>query len=98
MAEDPGKKEDLNFLHKDADWLKSCVVTHEIKEEKGRYWVNMIFTDANDPLKKLVRPISDHPSRAVAERHADILQRQISADPRDPRPKQKPDADDIRRN
>lgn len=98
MPDDTGNKKDLDFLSKDVDWLKSCIVSHEIKEEKGRFWVVMIFTDANDPLRKLIRPINDYPSRAKAEWHANILQRQISADPRDPRPKQNNNADDIRRN
>lgn len=49
-------------------------------------------------MKKLVRPINDYHSRQKAEWHANILQRQISADPRDPRPKEEPNADDIRRN
>ncbi|MEM9930207.1 MAG: hypothetical protein AAF840_10340 [Bacteroidota bacterium] len=95
MPDQPGQSDDLNEVFKDAEWLKKCVVSHRIREEKGRFWVEMIFTDRHDPLRKLIRPISDHPSRAVAERHADILQRQISADPRDPRPKDKGDADHI---
>ena len=98
MPEDPGKKEDLNFLQNDTSWLKRSIVSHEIQERNGRFWVVMIFTDEQDPLKKLIRPISDHPSLAVAERHADILQRQISADPRDPRPKKSNDDNNIRRN
>lgn len=98
MADETGNRKDTDFLGKQAGWLKDCVVTHKIKEEKGRYWVVMVFTDRNDPMKKLIRPINDYPSRQKAEWHANILQRQISADPRDPRPKEEPNADDIRRN
>lgn len=98
MANDPGKKEDLNFLSKDADWLKDSIVSHRIREEKGRFWVDMIFTDAEDPLRVLIKPIDHYHSRNKAAVHANILQRQISADPRDPRPKQPPNADDIRAN
>jgi len=98
VADETGNPKDLDFLGKQADWLKNCIVSHKIKEEKGRYWVVMIFTDRDDSLKKLSRPINHYPSRQKAEWHANILQRQISADPRDPRPKQPPNADDIRSN
>ncbi|MEQ8704424.1 MAG: hypothetical protein RIC19_10915 [Phaeodactylibacter sp.] len=98
MSDKTGDQKDLGFLGEQAGWLKKCLVTHKIKEEKGRFWVVMVFTDRDDPLKKLVRPINDYPSRQKAEWHANIFQRQISADPRDPRPKEQPDANDIRRN
>lgn len=87
MPDDSGHKDDLKFLGAEAGWLKTCIVSHRIREEKGRYWIDMIFTDRDDPLRKLVRPISDHPSRERAEWQANLLQRQISADPRDPRAK-----------
>jgi hypothetical protein len=89
---------ELDFLHGDAGWLRHCRVTHRIREERGRYWVDMIFTDRDDPMRKLVRPISDHMTRERAEWQANILRRQVSGDARDPRPKPTPDADDIRRN
>ncbi|MEL6358730.1 MAG: hypothetical protein AAFQ01_02205 [Bacteroidota bacterium] len=98
MAEKPGSNKDLDFLSADPNWLKTCLVSHKIRSEKGRFWIDMIYTDPKDPLRKLVRTISDHPSLALAQRHADILQRQISADPRDPRKLDNKDADDIQRN
>lgn len=96
MADRP--EDELGFLDDDTDWLKNAVVTHRIREEKGRYWIDMIFTDETTPLRKLIRPINHYATRRKAEWHANILQRQISADPRDPRPKPDTDADDIRRN
>lgn len=90
--------DDLSFLHEDADWLQTSIVSHRIEEKSGRWWVVMVFTDRDDPLRKLVRPITDYPTRQRAAWHANILQRQISADPRDPRPKQNPHADDIHPN
>lgn len=98
MINENGDRRDLEFLGQDAAWLKSCLVSHEIKVEKGRFWVVMVFTDRQDPMRKLIRPINDYDSRQKAEWHANILQRQISGDHRDPRPKQQPNADDIRRN
>ncbi|MEL7159941.1 MAG: hypothetical protein AAFN92_04225 [Bacteroidota bacterium] len=98
MPDDPGKKDDLRFLGDEADWLRTSIVTHRIEEKSGRFWIVMVFTDKADPLRKLVRPITDYPTRQRAEWHANLLQRQISADPRDPRPKQDPNADDIRSN
>ena len=95
MADGPGKKKDLNFIEGNADWLKTSIVSHRIDEKSGRFWVVMVFTDRNDPLRKLIRPITDYSTKQRAEWHANILQRQISADPRDPRPKQLPNADDI---
>ncbi|MEM6394887.1 MAG: hypothetical protein AAF741_00970 [Bacteroidota bacterium] len=98
MEEKAGNEKDLNFLSADPNWLKTCVVSHRIRQEKGRFWIDMIYTDQNDPMRKLVRTISDHPSLALAQRHADILQRQISADPRDPRKLDQGHADDIQHN
>ncbi|MBC6995108.1 hypothetical protein QWY85_05260 [Neolewinella lacunae] len=95
MPEVPGKKEDLTFLAQEADWLRNSIVTHRIDEKSGRFWVVMLYTDPADALRKLVRPITDYPTRERAEWHANLLQRQISADPRDPRPKNSSDADDL---
>jgi hypothetical protein len=92
------RHDELNFLGKNADWLRHSRVTHRVREERGRFYIDMIFTDRDEPLRKLVRTISDHPTRARAEWQANILQRQISGDARDPRPKPTDDADDIRRN
>ncbi|MEM8585672.1 MAG: hypothetical protein AAGF87_15440 [Bacteroidota bacterium] len=98
MAEKPGSDKDLDFLSADPSWLKTCLVSHKIRAEKGRFWIDMIYTDQKDPMRKLIRTISDHPTLTLAQRHADILQRQISADPRDPRKLDNKDADDIQRN
>ncbi len=95
MPESPGKKEDLDFLDGDAGWLQHSTVSHRIDEKSGRFWVVMVFTDPADSVRKLVRPITDYPTRERAEWHANLLQRQISADPRDPRPKNSSDADDL---
>jgi hypothetical protein len=95
MPEQPGKEEELNFLSQETDWLKTAVVSHRIREERGRFWIDMIFSDAEQPLRKLIRPINHYSTREKAEWHANILQRQISADPRDPRPKKDNDADHL---
>ena len=88
----------LDFLEGDTGWLKRAIVSHRIREEKGRYWVDLIFTDQENPLRKLRRPIDHYPSRQKAEWHANILKRQVGGDLRDPRPKPDNDADNIRSN
>ena len=98
MADGPGKQPDLNFLGEDGDWLASSVVTPRVYEEKGRFWVSLIYTDKDDPLRKLVRVIDHYPTRRRAEMTADILRRQIGADLRDARPKKSTNADDIHPN
>ena len=97
MMDEPGDRTDLNFIDR-GDWLASSLVTTRVHEERGRWWVSLIYTAKDDALRKLVRTIDHYSTRRRAELAADILRRQIGADPRDPRPKQAPDADDIHPN
>ncbi len=67
-------------------WLKDAIVSTRVTPLDGRCLVELVFTDPQDPLHFLVRVIDTYCSRTKAEHCADIMRRQIGADPRDPRP------------
>ena len=70
----------------DYDWLKDSLVSTRISAIDGRYLVELVFTDPQDPFHCLVRVIDTYDSLKRASWFADIMRRQIGADLRDPRP------------
>lgn len=98
MPDRLGSGDELNFFGADADWLRGSHVTSHVREERGRFWVDLLFTDRDEPKRKLVRRIDHYATRAKAEWHANILLRQVRADPRDDRPQNPNDAHDLRSN
>lgn len=77
----PHDKHDYGLLGEDA-WLNDSAVTYRVREADGRWHVEMVFTNTDDPTQMLVRPIDHYPSRARAELFARNFQRQIRRDPR----------------
>lgn len=81
MPQPPPRKDDYGLLGDDS-WLETCRVNYRIRAERGRYHVEMIFTDCADPAQMLIRRIDDYPSLRKAELYAGIFLRQIRRDPR----------------
>ena len=81
MPQPPRRNDDYGLLGDDS-WLERCAVSYRIRQQRGRYHVEMIFTDCDDPAQVLVRPIDHYASRRKAELHAELFLRQIRRDPR----------------
>lgn len=98
MPDRLGSDDELGFINEDSGWLRDSYVTSHVREESGRYWVDLLFTDRSAPARKLLRPIDHYATRTQAAWYANILLRQVRADPRDDRPQIPDDDHDLRRN
>ena len=76
-----GKQADLRFLYQDS-WLQETVVQYSIECRKGRYWISMIYIDAQNPFRFLIRTINHYSSFSKAQLAALFFQRGIRRDPR----------------
>lgn len=77
-----GTVRDLAHMDRDNDWLRDSEVMTDIRPEKGRYIIYLVFVSIHDPSKVLRRRISDARTEREAELKARLYQRTAQKDPR----------------
>lgn len=76
-----GTEADLQFLHQD-DWLQETAIEYNVIPRKGRFWIKIIYVDAQNPFRFRIRTINHYSSLSKAEQAAQFFQRGIRRDPR----------------
>ena len=79
--EQPGKKQDTEFLINDK-WLMNTEVRYHLQKKKGLWELSMIYIAIENPMKFLFRKIDAYPSEKKALTFAKILQRGVRKDAR----------------
>ncbi|MEL7362358.1 MAG: hypothetical protein AAFN13_09815 [Bacteroidota bacterium] len=77
-----GTARDLAYMDRDSDWLRDSEVMVDIRPEKGRFVIYLVFVSVHDPSKVLRRRITEARSEREAHLKARLYQRTAQKDPR----------------
>ncbi|MEM6783806.1 MAG: hypothetical protein AAF624_08745 [Bacteroidota bacterium] len=72
----------LAFMDRDSDWLRDSEVMVDVRPEKGRFVIYLVFVSIHDPSKVLRRRITEARSEREAHLKARLYQRTAQKDPR----------------
>lgn len=72
---------DLNFIKEEA-WLCDTAVINKIDKRNGTYIISLVFAHAKNPLKLLIRPITEMNCKKKARMMSEIFKRQAAKDQR----------------
>lgn len=67
---------------KNKNWLQDSEVRYNIKCEKGRWKVSLIFVDIHNPSHFLIREMGDYHSERLARIYAENMQKTAAKDAR----------------
>lgn len=77
-----GTARDLAHMDRDSDWLRDSEVMVDIRPEKGRFVIYLVFVSIHDPSRFVRRRISEARSEREAHLKARLYQRTAQKDPR----------------
>ncbi|HKK87266.1 MAG TPA: hypothetical protein VJ917_00365 [Saprospiraceae bacterium] len=72
---------DLNFIKEEA-WLCDTAVINRVEKRNGTYLISLVFAHQKNPLKLLIRPITEMNCKKKAIMMSEIFKRQAAKDQR----------------
>lgn len=76
-----GVESEFNFLRSN-EWLGDTAVIERLIYRKGQFRIDLVFAHHQQPLKLLIRNITEHSSRKKAEIMSQLFRRQAAKDQR----------------